>query len=159
MGGRVHLACVCVWWHEGVYTIVCVCACVCACALCVCASMCVCVCARVCVCSVCVVCVCVCVCVCMCVCVCVCVAVCVCACMYEYACGFHWHTGTWLHACVLEGFLKLCHSQTTNLVVVVSYISHRFTHTLERNLKRFCCNSEFNGFNRSSDNNSQVYTV
>ena len=40
MGGRVHLACVCVWGLEGVYTIVCVH---------VCARVCVCVCVYVCV--------------------------------------------------------------------------------------------------------------
>ena len=56
---------------------------------------------------------CMCVCVCVCLCACVCVCVCVSACMYEYACGFLWHTGTSLYVCVLESFIKLCHSPTT----------------------------------------------
>ena len=56
MGGRVHLACVCVWGLEGVHTIVCVGVCVFVRVLCVyvracvCVRVCVCVCACVCVC-------------------------------------------------------------------------------------------------------------
>ena len=82
--------------------------------------------------------------------------------MYEHACGFHWHTGTSLHVCVLESFIKLCHSPNTKssckLCANELHISQVYTHTWEES-KRFCCNSEFHGFNRSSDYNSQVYIL
>ena len=71
--------------------------------------------------------------VCVYVCLCACAFVHVSVCMYEYACGFHWHTGTSLHVCVLESFIKLCHSPATKSSCKLSakelHISQVYTHT------------------------------